>query len=156
MSIEHLDVDLCKILCWNDSSLSVHWNISTLSKQLFEECFLCEWKEEVLCLIVYDITNVIFNGHNANKWKVYPLQLEEKHTFLTLPVNKTYIVDIAVPLSTSYYTILRSNSIHLNGDSSAETDIQPRPFSDWQLNRPISPEWSPLFSTYSCYTKNVR
>lgn len=154
--MEHLDIDVCKVLCLNDSTLSVHWNISALTKQLFEECFLYEWKEEDLCLVVYDITNVIFNGHNSNKWKQYPLQSEKEHTFLKLPGNKTYIVDIAVPLSTSYYTILRSNKIHLRDNRSTETDIQPQSFSDWQLNRPTSPEWSPLFSTYSCYTKNVR
>lgn len=156
MIIEHLDVDVCKMLCVNDSTLSVHWNISALTKQLFEECFLCEWKEEALCLIVYDITNVIFNGHNSNKWKQYSLQSKKNHTFLTLPANKTYVADIAVLLSTSYYTILRSNTIHLSGNRSIETDIKSQSLSDWQLNRPTSPEWSPLFSTYSCYTKNVR
>jgi hypothetical protein len=156
--MKHLDMDVLNAVCQRDGSLSIHWNISTLSKQLFEECFLTKWKEEILCLIVYDITNVIFNGHNANKWKKVPVERNKNHLFLTLPSHKTYIVDIVVPLSSSsYYTILRSNTIHLGGSGSrvADTDM-PAELSEWQLHPSSSQEWAPLFSTYSCYTKNTR
>ncbi|MFC3882921.1 DUF4912 domain-containing protein [Bacillus songklensis] len=153
MTLEKLDIDLCKAIRWNDSCLYVHWNISSLSRQLFEECFLCKWKEMTQYVIVYDVTNIMFNGHNAHKWRRYGIKQEEQHMFLYLPVNKSYIVDIAVQLKTSYYTILRSNLVHLSHNEINEEDCIDQIFSEWQLNRPAPPEWSQIFSAYSCYEK---
>ena len=152
MTLEKLDIDLCKAIRWNDSCLYVHWNVSSLSRHLFEECFLCEWRESTQYVIVYDVTNIVFNGHNAHKWRQYGIK-EEQHMFLDLPANKSYIIDIAVQLQTSYYTILRSNIVHLSNDRVNEGDCTDQMSSEWQLNRPTSPEWSQLFSAYSCYEK---
>ena len=154
--MKHLDIDVFKMLCQSNGTLSIHWNISTLSKQLFEECFLTKWKEEELSVIIYDITNVMFNGHNANKWKELWINPNENHLFVTLPPNKTYIADMVVPLSSSsYYTILRSNSIHL-GDSNMTDVAIPADSPGWKRHPTASQEWAPLFSAYSCYTKDAR
>jgi uncharacterized protein len=150
LTLEKLDIDVCKAIRWKDSCLYVHWNISSLSRQLFEECFLCDWKETRQYVIVYDVTNTIFNGHNAHKWRQYEIKQGEQQMFLNLLANKSYSVDIAVQLQASYYTILRSNVVHLSHD---EGDVTSQMSSEWQLNHPASPEWSPFFSTYSCYEK---
>jgi len=64
-------------------------------------------------LRVYEITNIIFTGSNANYYFDIPINLDAKNWYINLPAEgKSWIVDLGIKGDFGFKTILRSNPVN--------------------------------------------
>jgi hypothetical protein len=136
-------------------SLYVYWSFSDSIKKMAEHHFRTNWEELPSVLKIYDVTDILFYGHNAHRTFEVNLPPMTNNWFIhSLAPDRTYIADIGTrTFDGSFFTLLRSNP----AETSA-SEIVPHYDSDsklerWKQEDMSRPEWLENFSTYSYYQK---
>ncbi|WNB93533.1 DUF4912 domain-containing protein [Bacillus sp. NEB1478] len=152
MPFEYKEASIC-LMPISSNRLYVYWSFSDAIKNMAEQHFRSEWDSLPNVLKIYDVTDIIFFGHNAHRTFEVDLPPMTNNWFIhSLEPDRTYIVDVGTrTYDGSFFTLLRSNP--------AETDPSQNsaPFDEkierWKQQNVSQPEWLENFSTYSYYQK---
>lgn len=149
-------------------TLYVYWEVSDLRKSLIAQHFCLDWVHLPFFLQVYDVTDIMFNGHNANssrKMQVHPLS-DNWYVHDVLP-RRRYLVDFGTTtLEGHFFTILRSNIVEsppLPSDSRFEPSVRfgkvQRQLTPIQVSNTVEkapsdrPVWEEHFDGYTLVEK---
>ena len=132
------------------------WDISELPKKIIERFFNRKFEELVTVTRVYDVTNLLFNGKNANHFNEITIPYQSGHWFIKgLAENRSYVAELGVYISDKlFFPIYRSNCIQTptldlqDGYTFQQELIQFRRYEE------ESPKWIEQVSTYSYYVKS--
>ncbi|MCM3716818.1 DUF4912 domain-containing protein [Fictibacillus phosphorivorans] len=152
MPFEYKEASAC-LMPHTPESLYVYWSFSESIKNMAEHHFRTKWEDLPGVLKVYDVTDIIFYGHNAHRTFEIDLPPMTNNWFLnSLEPDRTYIVDIGTrTFDGSFFTLLRSNPAETG---SAETNSSyDEKIERWKHQDITQPEWLENFSTYSYYQK---
>jgi hypothetical protein len=133
--------------------LYVYWSFSDVIKAMAEHHFRTKWDSLPNVLKIYDVTDILFYGHNAHKTFEVDLPPMTNNWFIySLEPDRTYIVDIGTrTFDGSFFTLLRSNPAETSpNQSSGPVDEK---VERWKHQNISKPEWLENFSTYSYYQK---
>ncbi|MDD4169100.1 MAG: DUF4912 domain-containing protein [Desulfotomaculaceae bacterium] len=99
------------LLVKEPTTLFVYWEVDDSRKQLISDHFQCVWAELPFFLQVYDVTDLEFNGYNANFSFRIPVRPLSDHWVITgVQAERRYIVDFGTTtLTGGFFTIIRSN-----------------------------------------------
>lgn len=99
------------LLVKGPTTLFVYWEVDDLRKQLVCDHFQCTWTELPFFLQVYDVTELEFNGYNANSSFRIPVHPLSDHWVITgVQAERRYLVDFGTTtLTGGFFTIIRSN-----------------------------------------------
>jgi uncharacterized protein len=152
MPYEYKEANACLIPRTHES-LYVYWSFSNSIKNMAEHHFRTKWEELPNVLKLYDVTDIIFYGHNAHRTFEVDLPPMTNNWFIhCLEPDRTYIADIGTrTFDGSFFTLLRSNPAET---SAAEmSDTYDEKLERWKHQEVTQPEWLENFSTYSYYQK---
>lgn len=98
----------------NPHSLYVYWSVDEDRQRMIANHFMSDWCKLPLCLCVYDVTDLYFDGYNAEvvRREFVPCEADNWY-FHHLGGDRNYIVDLAVTVADKLFSILRSNTIAL-------------------------------------------
>ncbi len=142
----------CTLMIRSQNSLYSYWKISKLKRSMVEHHLNSDWNSFQLSLRLYEVTDVNFNGHNADHYFEYQLSKDcQEWFFYDLTSNRRYCVDIGVVTNNNYFfPIIRSNTIKTPRGN--ETNVSSKlGFHEEKKNK--EPEWVEAFSSYSYYEK---
>ncbi len=146
--------DECVILRKGSNSLLVHWYVSNITKEMVKESCGLKVNEKNMVVVIYDVTNIAFNGHNAHKLKIYRNRKQRSRGFIPhLPLGRTYIVDVGIYTKKGHlFSFIRSNEIHLEDSKGFSRNCKIK----WSYPTNQTPKWEETFSVYSCYTMDTK
>lgn len=152
MPFEYKEAYAC-LMPRTPESLYVYWSFSESVKNMAEHHFRTNWEELPGVLKVYDVTDILFYGHNAHRTFEIDLPPMTNNWFLhSLEPDRAYIADIGTrTFDGSFFTLLRTNPAETGADevnSSYDEKIE-----RWKQQDISQPEWLENFSTYSYYQK---
>jgi uncharacterized protein len=152
MPFEYKEANAC-LLPRTPESLYVYWSFSESIKNMAEHHFRTKWEELPDVLKIYDVTDILFYGHNAHRTFEIDLPPMTNNWFLhSLEPDRTYIADIGTrTFDGSFFTLLRTNPAETGAaemSSSYDEKIE-----RWKQQDITQPEWLENFSTYSYYQK---
>lgn len=107
--------DLLVLLPHSPEILYVYWEITDERKRLVEEHFGCGWDVLPKILRVYDVTDIHFNGDNAQRLIEIQVNDDANNWFIhSLNGNRNYCVDYgSFTWEGRFFSILRSDVVHL-------------------------------------------
>jgi hypothetical protein len=131
----------------------VYWSFSDAIKNMAKQHFRSEWESLPNVLKIYDVTDIIFYGHNAHRTFEVELPPMTNNWFIhSLEADRTYIVDVGTrTYDGSFFTLLRSNSAETA--PSHNSGAFDEKIERWKQQNVSQPEWLENFSTYSYYQK---
>jgi uncharacterized protein len=152
MPFEYKKANAC-LMPRTPESLYVYWSFSEAIKNMAEHHFRTKWEELPGVLKIYDVTDILFFGHNAHRTFEIDLPPMTNNWFLhSLEPDRTYIADIGTrTFDGSFFTLLRTNPAETGAaemSSSYDEKIE-----RWKQQNITQPEWLENFSTYSYYQK---
>lgn len=150
-----LNIDQCKLMVQSPTTLFGYWQISQMKKNLVEHHLNGKWVELQKKIRIYDITAIIFNGHNAHRYHDFFISESCNEWFFNhLKSNRTYCIDVGVVTrEKNFFSVLRSNPIDTPRVSQCETGLFTNAVSNWKDGQITEPEWLEGFSSYSYYEK---
>ncbi|MEF3306131.1 DUF4912 domain-containing protein [Paenibacillus sp. GYB003] len=87
--------DMLRLLARDAHTLYAYWEISDRKKWLASQHFECDYGQLPKALRLYDVTHLLFNGHNANRTIDYPLTPEADNWYITgLEADRAYTADL--------------------------------------------------------------
>lgn len=152
MPFEYKEANAC-LMPRTPESLYVYWSFSESVKNMAEHHFRTKWEELSGVLKVYDVTDILFYGHNAHRTFEIDLPPMTNNWFLhSLEPDRTYIADIGTrTFDGSFFTLLRTNPAETGAaEKSSSYDEK---IERWKQQDVSQPEWLENFSTYSYYQK---
>jgi uncharacterized protein len=152
MPFEYQEANAC-LMPRTPESLYVYWSFSEAIKNMAEHHFRTKWEELPGVMKIYDVTDILFYGHNAHRTFEIDLPPTTNNWFVhSLEPDRTYIADIGTrTFDGSFFTLLRSNPAETGaGDMSIPFDEK---IERWKQQNITQPEWLENFSTYSYYQK---
>ncbi|MBY6035492.1 DUF4912 domain-containing protein [Fictibacillus nanhaiensis] len=152
MPFEYEEANVC-LMPQTANSLYAYWSFSDAIKTLAEHHFRTNWEQLPNVLKIYDVTDILFYGHNAHRTFEVDLPPMTNNWFIhSLEPDRTYIVDIGTrTFDGSFFTLLRSNPAE-TGRSEMGTSYDSK-IERWKHENVSQPEWLENFSTYSYYQK---
>ncbi|KSU63698.1 hypothetical protein AS034_05490 [[Bacillus] enclensis] len=104
-------------------------------------------------LRLYDITSIIFNGHNHHSYRDSYVPSTESDWFINgLKDNRSYCMDLGVRIpSGEFIAIKRSNVIHTPRTAQDAEYHSLRELKEFEQGRVKEPKWVEHVSTYSYY-----
>ncbi|KUP05985.1 hypothetical protein Q75_09985 [Bacillus coahuilensis p1.1.43] len=107
--------------------------------------------QTVLTLRLFDVTDIVFNGHNAHYYTDTYVRTEQRDWFFSgLKGNRSYCIDLGVKDgSGSFFSYLRSNCIHTPASTIRGTNQEP--LVRFLQETDSEPNWIEHVSTYSYY-----
>ncbi|WP_261129470.1 DUF4912 domain-containing protein [Bacillus sp. Marseille-Q3570] len=146
------ELDRIVLLPQGPEALYIYWDLQSSTRHMVSHHFRKPWSELDKKLRVYDVTDLIFNGHNSHSNMDIILPEMTDNWFLNdLEANRTFIVDFGIqPHSSDFFTVLRSAPIETprtESDSKRQDAVE-----KWKTGDCRSPEWFEQFSTYSIYS----
>ncbi|WP_221565579.1 DUF4912 domain-containing protein [Alkalihalobacillus sp. TS-13] len=146
------ELDRIVLLPQGPESIYIYWDLQSSTRHMVSHHFRKPWSELNKKLKVYDVSDLLFNGHNSH-WNI-DISLPEMtdNWFLNdLEANRTFIVDFGIqPDSSDFFTVLRSAPIETPRDESDSKRLVA--VERWKAGDCQSPEWLEQFSTYSIYS----
>jgi uncharacterized protein len=146
------ETDQCELMVQSPTSLFCYWSFSSRKKRIAQNYLNKDWGSMDKRIRLYDITSIIFNGHNAHRLLEYSLLENCKQWFFNhLAPNRTYCVDIGIVTSEgSFFSLIRSNA---NNTPRLRDEVFTNHRSNWEAESEIEPHWLNGFSCYSYYEK---
>ncbi|WP_169794084.1 DUF4912 domain-containing protein [Alicyclobacillus acidiphilus] len=112
-------------LALNPSCVFVYWTISLARRRLIQEHFMADWDALPLCLCLYDVTDILFDGYNAPLLRRVSVDPGTNNWYLhNLPSGRNYVVDLATMNHDRLFCLLRSNMVALPPDRSAASRVK--------------------------------
>lgn len=147
------DEDTLFAMVQSPTSIFVYWSISAMKRQMVEHHFRTSWSRLPKKMKIYDVTDIIFQGHNSHRSFEIDLPEMTNNWFLQhLEPDRTYVVDIGTQtFDGSFFTVLRSNPVETPRD--AANDHRMQNVVNWKNGNAHEPEWMENFSSYSYYQK---
>jgi hypothetical protein len=147
--------DLMCAMVKNPTTIYLYWELSTIKKDFLEHNFSQEWSYLPKFLKIYDITSIIFNGHNAHREREILLPEMTNNWFAPeLEPNRTFIAELGVKTEQGvFFTVLRSNPIDTPRNSPNQIGAFTENVHKWKSGLHSKPSWLENFSTYSYYEK---
>jgi uncharacterized protein len=147
------DRDEITLLPRGPSSLYAFWETREITRRLIEHQFRTPWHELTKVLRLYDVTAILFNGHNAHRFVDMEIpEMTNNWYFHGLEENRTFIVDIGVKTSEHhFFSVIRSNPIDTPRIKESMKGHYQEAVQKWQEGLAREPEWLEHFSTYSYY-----
>ncbi|KMK75992.1 hypothetical protein AB990_12175 [Alkalihalobacillus pseudalcaliphilus] len=147
------NVDSVQLLPVDPSRIHCMWDIQESTEKMAEHLFRKEWADFDKSLVVYDVTAIHFDGHNAHQSQCISLPEMTNNWMLTnLKPNRTYIVDIGICNENhQFFSLVRSNPIDTPRYKQGEVGLHQQAVMKWQKGESTEPEWLEHFSTYSYY-----
>lgn len=101
------------------NSLYAYWEISDRRRWLVSQHFECDFGAMPCVIRLYDVTHVLFNGHNAHTCWDTTVPPETTHAYLhQAGANRSYIVDVGTyTWEHEFIPLLRSNCVATPKDS---------------------------------------
>jgi uncharacterized protein len=132
---------------YSTNKLCLFWNVSELPLKFIQFYFNHQSHELIHVMRIYDVTDILFNGHNAHQYFEIAISYEQGNwTVKGLPTNRNYIVEIGVKFSENeYFPLLRSNYVE-----PSKVNIKTKN----EVDHNQSPEWTDHVSTYSYYNES--
>ncbi|MDU0203896.1 DUF4912 domain-containing protein [Paenibacillus sp. PFR10] len=111
--------DLLHLMVVGTNSLYVYWEISDRRRWLVSQHFECDFGAMPCVIRLYDVTHVLFNGHNAHTSWDTTIPPETTHAYLhQAGANRNYIVDVGTyTWEHEFIPLLRSNCVATPKDS---------------------------------------
>jgi hypothetical protein len=111
--------DLLHLMVVGTNSLYVYWEISDRRRWLVSQHFECDFGAMPSVIRLYDVTHILFNGHNAHAYWDSTMLPETTHSYLhQAKANHSYIVDVGTyTLEHEFIPLLRSNCVVTPKDS---------------------------------------
>ncbi|MGP4080871.1 DUF4912 domain-containing protein [Pseudalkalibacillus sp. R45] len=146
------ELDRIVLLPQGPESLYIYWDLQSSTRHMVSHHFRKPWSELKKKLRVYDVSDLIFNGHNSHRNIDISLPETTDNWFLNdLKANRTFIVDFGIqPDSSDFFTVLRSAPIETprtESDSKRQDAVK-----KWKAGDCKTPEWHEQFSSYSIYS----
>ncbi|PLR87594.1 DUF4912 domain-containing protein [Bacillus sp. V33-4] len=149
-----------ELVLWSVSADKVYafWRLSRFIKNLVQQYFDQDYHDLSTVLRLYDITSIIFNGHNAHgHHEIMIAEDVQNWTFKGLKPNRSYCIELGVKLSgTKFFPLLRSNSIHMTRTSAQQSGKLLKDITTFMEKYDSPPNWIEHVSTYSYYEKTIR
>ncbi|MCF8565736.1 DUF4912 domain-containing protein [Alicyclobacillus tolerans] len=122
--------------------LHMYWEAEDQKKHLISKHFQTDWTQLPLYLQLYDVTDIYFDGTNANSSRAIRVHPENDNWYIHgVPSGRSYMADFGtVTLSGNFFTILRSNVVQSPPHPAQKRHGAPR-FAP--LHRNLSPKVSP-------------
>ncbi|MBP1966764.1 DUF4912 domain-containing protein [Paenibacillus aceris] len=113
--------DLLHLMVVGANSLYAYWEISDKRRWLVSQHFECDFSVMPGIIRLYDVTHLIFNGHNAHAYWDTTTLPEANHSYLhQAHADRNYIVDIGTyTWEHEFIPLLRSNCVVTPKDSEA-------------------------------------
>lgn len=152
MPFEYNEANVC-LMPRSPNSLYAYWSFSDSIKNMAEHHFRTNWEALPNVLKIYDVTDILFYGHNAHRTFEVDIPPMTNNWFIELlEPDRTYIVDIGTrTYDGSFFTLLRSNPAETS-PSEISTPYDSK-IERWKHQQVSQPEWLENFSTYSYYQK---
>lgn len=114
--------DMLRLLVRNAHTLYAYWEVSDRRKWLAAQHFECDYGQLPKVLRVYDVTYVLFNGHNANRVTDIELTPEAGNWYITgLNADAAYTADLGVyTWERQFVPLIRSNVVQTPRDCPAD------------------------------------
>jgi uncharacterized protein len=150
--VSRKETDQCQLMVQSPTSLFCYWSFSSRKKRIVQYYLNENWDCMDKKIRLYDITSIIFNGHNAHRLLEYSLPENCKQWFFNhLASNRTYCVDIGIVTSEgSFFSLIRSNA---NNTPRLRDEVSPNHRLNWEAESKNEPHWLNGFSSYSYYEK---
>ncbi|MEH7414129.1 DUF4912 domain-containing protein [Neobacillus drentensis] len=132
------------------------WDISELPKKIIERFFNRKFEDLVMVTRVYDVTNILFNGKNANHFNEITVRYQNGHWFISgLAENRSYIAELGVHIrNNEFFPLYRSNCIQTPLPELQSGHTFQEELLRFQRYEEESPKWMEHVSTYSYYVKS--
>jgi len=136
--------------------LILFWDISELPKKIIERFFNRKFKELVTIIRVYDVTNIMFNGKNANHFSEITVSYQSGHWFIKgLTEHRSYIAELGVHITDNeFFPLYRSNGIQTPSYDIQSGNTVHQELLQFHRYEEESPKWMEHVSTYSYYVKS--
>ncbi|WP_257345872.1 DUF4912 domain-containing protein [Pseudalkalibacillus decolorationis] len=145
--------DQLTVLPQSPQCVYAFWEIHTNTQNLVTHHLTTEWCNLMKQLKIYDVSDLIFDGHHAHQNFVISLPEMTNNWFVRdLEPNRTYVIDFGIQTCDgNFLTVLRSLPIEtprekVEGNSRHHTSVL-----NWQSGSQKNSEWYEHFSTYSYY-----
>jgi uncharacterized protein len=131
--------------------LYAYWSFSNTLVKMAEHHFRTKWDALPKVLKIYDVTDIVFCGHNAHRTYEVNLPPMTNNWFIhSLEADRNYIVDVGTrTFDDSFFTLLRSNPAETS--NTTVSLLQDHKLERWKEQERSQPEWFENFSTYSYY-----
>lgn len=141
------------------SKVIVYWEASKIPEKVISLFYNRKFEELVYIVRLYDVTDIIFTGKNAQHYYEIAVPYNKEHWFIKgLTANRSYAAELGAKFKDNdFFPVLRSNSIQTPPLGNINrNDI----FNNLVHNQQIdlySPKWIDHVSTYSYYgeSKNM-
>ncbi|KQL44171.1 hypothetical protein AN963_22355 [Brevibacillus choshinensis] len=145
--------DLVKVMAQGPSVLFVYWEITWPRMRMVASYMQADYRHIQKCLRIYDVTDRIFDGHNAHSVQDVLVQEDAPSWYVRdVRPGRTYLVDFGLYEQGRYCPILRSEPVETPRNTNAswgEPLVEPAKDS-------TSPTWFENFSSYSLYMKSKK
>lgn len=113
--------DRLRLLVRDARTLHAYWEVSDRRKWLTAQHFECDYGQLPKVLRMYDVTYVLFNGHNANRIIDIDLTPEADNWYINeLDAGAVYTADLGVyTWERQFIPLLRSNVVQTPRDCPA-------------------------------------
>lgn len=144
--------DLIKAMAQGPTVLFVYWEITWPRMRMVASYLQSDYRQIQKGLRLYDVTDRLFDGHNAHWHRDLYMQEEANGWYVNeLQPDRTYIVDFGLFDQNRFCPILRSEPVATPRNTQAvwgEPLIEP-------VTQTAVPAWFENFSSYSLYTKST-
>jgi hypothetical protein len=145
--------DILYMMPQGPQTMFVYWSLSEGTRKMAEHHFRTAWSDLPKVIKMYDVTDIVFHGHNAHKAFEMDVPEMTNNWFLhNLEPGRTYVADIGTrTFDGSFFTLLRGNAAEtssLNEDVSLSEKVR-----RWKTDKQSEPEWLENYSVYSYYQK---
>jgi hypothetical protein len=146
------EIDRVVSLPQNPHCLYAYWDIQSTTQHMISHQLSKPWPELTKKLRVYDVSDLLFNGHNSHRFfDIYLPEMTNDWFIRDLEENRTYIVDVGVSSDCcDFFTIVRSEPVE-TPRTAHSSGRHEGPVKKWQSGNQQSPEWCEQFLTYSVY-----
>ncbi|MGG3562239.1 DUF4912 domain-containing protein [Neobacillus rhizosphaerae] len=134
------------------------WEVSELPKKIIELFFKKRFEELVTVIRVYDVTDITFNGKNANHFYEIPASYQSGHWIIKgLIPNRDYVAELGIYFSDhNFFPIHRSNCIQTpNSQIPSGYEGNSDLYLKVQEYEEKPPKWTEHVSTYSYYIETT-
>lgn len=141
--------DTLHLLARDARTIVAHWEVTDRKKWLAAQHFRCDWVHLPKVLRLYDVTLVMFNGHNANRTIEIELTPEADNWYISgLQPNTDYVADWGVrTVDRQFIPFMRSNAVRTTRDATIDNvDVKATaelaaPFASERMKKVENDRW---------------